>query len=216
LALHFSSQPFVEFITQNQLHKVGMKRTEAAGFAHFQDVILHQARGYTYDITGEFTSVYAEFPPFLRATAGMSSSAKEIASWLIALQRGQLFNKSSSLETLWSPAVLNNGQTAGFSRLLNGYALGQVIDRLEHPAVTSVGGNRAALVVYPKDNLSIVVITNLMGASPETFIDEIAGYYIPDMKTINGIMVEPKVLEDYGANMLSQISLLKSCLKQMF
>jgi CubicO group peptidase (beta-lactamase class C family) len=88
-----SGQPFSEYIKDHQLRKVGMKRTESAGFAHFEDVIPHQARGYTYDITGELTTVYAQFPPFLRATAGMSSNAKAIAMWSIALQKGGFSTK---------------------------------------------------------------------------------------------------------------------------
>ncbi len=193
-----SGAPFTDFIVKNQLREVKMPRTEAAGFAHFQGVVPHQARGYTYGITGELTTVYSEFPPYLRAAAGMSSSATEIANWLIALQAGKLFSHEASLQTLWRPAKLSDGKTVGFSRFLNGYAMGwQVIDRPEHPAVALVGGNRAALIVYPRDALAIVVLTNLMGASPETFIDAIAGHYIPDMQSINGITVPADVLDDY-------------------
>ena len=196
-----SGRPFSDFIIQNQLDKVGMPKTAAAGFAHFQDVIPHQARAYTYDITGSLSTVYAEFPPYLRASAGMSSNAIELARWVRALQNNQLFKHASSLATLWSPAILDNGHTAGFSRLLNGYALGwQVIDRPSHPAVALVGGNRAALAVYPQDQLTIVIITNLMGASPETFIDEIAAFYLDDMHSINGISLKPNILADYVGN----------------
>jgi tetratricopeptide (TPR) repeat protein len=42
------------------------------------------------------------------------------------------------------------------------------------------------MVVYPDDNLSIIVLTNLMGAVPERFTDEIAGFYVPEMKADNG------------------------------
>jgi len=189
---------FTDFIAQNQLVKLGMKRTESAGFTHLQGVIPHQARGYTYNFGDELTTIQYELPPFLRASAGMNSNVKEIAQWAIALQKGQLLSKPSSLKALWSPAVLENGKTAGFDRLLNGYALGwQVIERVEHPAVASVGGDRSALVIYPEDDLSIIVITNLMGASPQTFIDEIAEFYISGMEVINGIAVTEGTLENY-------------------
>jgi len=45
---------------------------------------------------------------------------------------------------------------------------------------------RSAFFVYPKDDLSIVVLTNFQGANPEFFIDQIAGFYIPEMKESNG------------------------------
>lgn len=196
-----AGKPFHDFIIGNQLRMANMPRTEKAGFSHFQGVVPHQARGYTYGVTGELSTVYSEFPPYLRTAAGMSSSATEIARWLVALQAGTLFSETDSLQTLWAPARLTNGRTAGFSRFLNGYAMGwQVIGRQEHPAVALVGGNRAALIVYPEDGLGIVVLTNLMGASPEIFIDAIAGHYIPNMQSINGISVPADVLDDYVGN----------------
>jgi len=193
-----SGKAFTDFIAENQLAKVGMKRTESAGFSHFQGVIPHQARGYTYYFGNELTTIQYELPPFLRAAAGMSSNVKEIALWVIALQKGKLLSEPSSLKSLWSPAVLDNGKTAGFDRLLNGYALGwQVIDRAKHPAIASVGGDRAALVIYPEDDLAIIVITNLMGANPQSFIDEISELYIADMDDINGITVAENTLKNY-------------------
>jgi len=187
-----SETRFTEFIKGQQLQKVNMKKTASAGFGHFQDVIPHSARGYTYFRNGKLTSVYEEFSPFLRTAAGMSSTAKELAAWIIALQNGQLLKNQASLTTLWTPAILNNGKTGGFNRLLNGYALGwPVIARAEHSAVAPIGGGRAALFVYPKDNLAIVILTNLQGAFPESFIDEVAGFYIPEMKRSNGFGLPP-------------------------
>ncbi|MCY1536997.1 hypothetical protein D9M68_724740 [compost metagenome] len=52
--------------------------------------------------------------------------------------------------------------------------------------MAAVGGGRNALFVYLNDDLSIVVLTNLMGSNPERFIDEIAGYYSNDMHEANG------------------------------
>lgn len=183
----FSGMPFVEFITKNQLNKVGMIKTADAGFAHFETVVPNQARAYTYVKTGKLTNLSAEFAPALRTTAGMTSSATEIAQWAIALQTNKLFDKTDSLEKLWQPNILADGKTAGFNQLVNGYALGwPIINRAEHSAVAPLGANRSALVIYPQDNLSIVVLTNLSGSLPSTFIDEIAGFYIADMKAENG------------------------------
>ena len=78
--------------------------------------------------------------------------------------------------------------------MVNGYALGwPTVTREEHPAVGPIGGMRSAFFVYLKDDLSIVILTNLQGANPEWFIDEIAGYYIPDMKESNGFGLSPSV-----------------------
>jgi len=191
-----SGHNFIDYIIQNQLRRASMNRTEEAGFSNLKDVITHSARRYTYYYdSGKIANIKAaDFPEFLRTTAGMSSTATEIANWVIALKSGELLNKPASIETLWTPAVLINGKTKGFNNLLNGYALGwPVVGRPEHPAVAPAGGDRAALFVYPNDDLSIVVLTNLMGALPSHFIDEIAGFYIPEMKAANGFGLPPAI-----------------------
>ena len=111
----------------------------------------------------------------------MSSKTSEMAKWIIALQSGKLIDKVN-LKILWEAAVLNNDEIGGFNNYLNGYALGwPVIQRDEHPAVASAGGDRNLLIIYPQDDLSIIVLTNLMGATPDNFIDEIASFYIPEL-----------------------------------
>jgi len=180
---------FTDYIIENQLQKAGMKRTEEAGFLNLNNVIPHSARCYTYYYGPTISNTKSEvYSKLLQTAAGMSSTAIEIANWVIALQTtDSLLNQPSSLEELWAPAILNNGKTQGFNNLLNGYALGwQVTNRSEHSAAAATGGNRTAFFVYPNDDLSIIVLTNLMGGLPSKFIDEIAGYYIPDMKVENG------------------------------
>jgi tetratricopeptide (TPR) repeat protein len=53
--------------------------------------------------------------------------------------------------------------------------------RPKHRAVIATGGSRAAFFVYPEDDLAVVVLTNLAGAFPEEFIDELAGIYKPEI-----------------------------------
>ncbi|PWA09971.1 serine hydrolase [Flavobacterium laiguense] len=188
-----SNMSFTEFIVKEQLQKTGMINTTRAGFGGSKDVIAHSAREYRFK-KGKYTNMFFWLPPSLQAAGGMGATAKEMADWIIALQNKQLLKEQKSLTTLWTPALLNNGKTGGFDNLLNGYAAGwPTITREQHPAVAPVGGGRSALFVYPKDNLSIVVLTNLNGASPETFIDELAAFYIPDMKKLAGIGFSPSV-----------------------
>jgi tetratricopeptide (TPR) repeat protein len=185
--------PFTEFIRKEQLVKAGMFNTIRSGFGAMKDVVIHLAGGYRYS-NEKLTNIFFSFPPSLQTAAGMSSTAKEIADWIIALQSNQLLKEKSSLVSLWSPALLNNGEIGGFSSLLNGYAAGwPVMIRADHPAYASVGGGRSAAVIYPNDNLSIIVLTNLAGGAPEVFIDEIAGFYIPDMKESNGFGLSQSV-----------------------
>lgn len=181
-----SGLPFTEFIKTAQLQKAGMVNTIRAGFGASREVIAQAAGGYRV-AQGKLVNMFFSFPPQLQTAAGMSSTATEMAQWIISLQNNRLLKEPSSLRTLWTPALLNNGKAAGFSSLLNGYAVGwPVVARKEHPAAAAVGGGRSAVFVYPEDDLSIVVLTNLAGGSPEVFIDEIAGFFIPGMKEANG------------------------------
>ncbi|MET0759459.1 MAG: serine hydrolase domain-containing protein, partial [Flavobacterium sp.] len=162
-----SNMPFTEFIVKEQLQKAGMTKTIQAGFAGSRDVISNIAGEYRFT-KGKHSNMFYSLPPTLQTAGGMISNAKEMADWIIALQNKQLLKENKSLTALWTPAILNNGKTGGFDNLLNGYAAGwPTIGRSDHPAVAPVGGGRSALFVYPKDNLSIIVLTNLSGASPE-------------------------------------------------
>ncbi|UPK72868.1 beta-lactamase family protein [Chitinophaga filiformis] len=194
-----SGMHFTRFIEERQFKPAGMVLTR---FGDSYDVIPNYAGAYTMtrQVGSRFIrnsvpgNSYMQFPVFFRTAAGIQSTATEMANWVIALKAGKLLKQSSSIDLLWTPAILNNGKTGGFNILTNGYALGwPTVTREEHPAVAPVGGGRSALFVYLKDDLSIIVLTNLMGSNPDQFIDEIAGYYIPDMHESNGFGLSPNL-----------------------
>lgn len=198
LITQLSGQPFTEFTQTRQFNVVGMPRT-TWGDAH--EVVPNAARGYSFmaRVDGQLRrspqlrNMFEVFAPSVLPAAGLTSTAEEVAHWLLALQQGKLL-QASSLPVLWTPGVLNNGTQRGFSKLLNGYALGwPTITRPEHPAVAPVGGGRSAIFVYPQDELAIVVLTNLSGANPDRFVDEIAGYYLPDMRPATGFGLPPTI-----------------------
>lgn len=175
-----SEQPFTQFITDQQFQPLKMTKTAAAGFDYFDYVVAHQARQYHFDGEGRLHTLHVEFAPFLRTAAGMTSNATELAMFATALLQGELLN-GDSLKAMWTATILNNGKTDGFSDLENGYALGwQVIGRDEHPAVSASGGNATTLIIYPEDDLIVVLLTNLVGALPIQFADDIASFYFTD------------------------------------
>ncbi len=180
-----SGKHFTDFIAENQFVPCEMKATQ---FADSYDIIPNSAGAYS-TITniegkwindGQIHNAYAAFPLFFRTATGIVSTADDLSKWLIALQNGTIL-KQISVDQLFTTTKLNNGDIGGFNILTNGYALGwPTVVREKHPAVAPVGGMRSALFVYPQDNLSIVVLTNLQGSSPEWFIDEIAGFYLQE------------------------------------
>jgi CubicO group peptidase (beta-lactamase class C family) len=175
-----SGQSFTQFITEQQLQPLEMTKTADAGFGYFEYVVPNQARQYYFGPDGRLHNLHAEFAPFLRAAAGMTSSATELAHYAIALQQGNPL-KLASLAEMWTATTLENGQTAGFNDLENGYGIGwQIISREKHPAVSASGGNATTLIIYPDDDLVIVVLTNLVGALPISFVDDIAALYLSE------------------------------------
>ncbi|MEP6622246.1 MAG: serine hydrolase domain-containing protein [bacterium] len=189
--------PFTRFIKERQLDAAGMQHTM---FGDMHDVVPHLAGNYWYlrnigateRIASELNISPRDWPPFLWTAVGLNASAEDLAHWIIALQSGGLLRDPGSLAKLWTPGVAKDGSTHGFGGVLNGYALGwPVATRPEHRAVAPTGGGRAALFIYPDDDLSIVVLTNVFGAAPQSFIDEVAAYFIPEMHAANGFGLSP-------------------------
>lgn len=192
-----SGMHFTKFIETRQFNVAGMNLTR---FGDSFDIITNDAGGYTtiQNVGGKWLrggplgKNFIKFPVFYRTAAGIMSTSTEMANWIIALQNGTLLKDKASLQTLWSPAILTNGKTGGFSKLLNGYALGfPTVSRAEHPAVAPVGGGRSTFFIYPKDDMAVVILTNLNGANPDNFTDEVAAYYQPDMHVANGFGLAP-------------------------
>jgi CubicO group peptidase (beta-lactamase class C family) len=173
-------EPFIQFIQRRQLDVVGMPRTV---FGDDHDVVLHSARTYTPYVLVDgkperrntLYKVHVEFPAMLHGCAGLNSTAEEIARWLIALQRGELLKRKSSLTTLWTARTLNDGKPGPWG--IGAWVFG----RLEHPVYFAVGAAKSALAIYPDDGLAIVVLTNLSADMWLPFVDGIAAHYIPDL-----------------------------------
>ncbi len=184
-----SGKLFTEFFQQGQFIPAGMKQT---CFGDSYDVIggMAQSYSFTYNRNGLWRRsskpkhVFEEFALIIRAAAGINSTADELANWMIALRNGNLISKSA-LDTLWTPAYHNDGTIAPRS-------LGwSVILREQHPAIAGSGGMRSALYYYPADDVGVIVLTNLRGANPEKFIDQVAGYYIPALHPYTGTGLQP-------------------------
>jgi CubicO group peptidase (beta-lactamase class C family) len=172
-----SGQPFLRFIQQRQFDAVGMKQT---GYGDFSDVILDKAVSYRFDGDGKtLKHVVDDFPAFLRTGAGINTTAEEVARWLIALQQEKLL-KRPALMRMWQRGRFNDGKPTP-------WAMGWPTMRdKEYRAVGGIGGMRSAFYVYPENDLSVVILTNLAGASPEQMIDVVAGYFLPGLRGVSG------------------------------
>ncbi|MDH6253362.1 CubicO group peptidase (beta-lactamase class C family) [Chryseobacterium sp. H1D6B] len=176
-----SGEPFDLFFKHKQFQPVGMKNTV---FGDSRDVIPYFAPTYGYRSSiddrklneEKLINDYHIFPDYSRTAAGLNTSAEDLAKWIISLQKQQLFKSKSTLTKMWSPSKMNNGTPTSWAL---GWGLTKF--RTKHKAVGMSGGGRSAFLVYPDDNLSVIVLTNLMGSSPEDFLEELAGVYNPEI-----------------------------------
>ena len=176
-----SGKPFPEVFKERQFDVAGMPRTM---FGDSRNVIPHFAPTYRYtkEMDGKklkepvLVNNYNEFAPTSWAGSGLNSTAEEMAKWVIALQQGKFLKTKEALQTMWTPAKFNNGSPTSWTP---GWGIAKI--RAKHRAFGMSGGGRSAFLIYPDDDLAVIVLTNLGGSSPENFIEELAGLYNPDI-----------------------------------
>ena len=185
-----TGEPFTQFMKEKQFNPVGMPNT---GFGDSRDVIPHLSESYWYMRnvhnkrvpTNNLQIYFRDWPPLIRAAAGINTTAEQLAKWAIALQKEKLVSKQS-LRILWNPGTLNDGTHQSFSTIVNGYGLGwPVTIRSKHNAYGPTGGGCTAMFIYPDDDLTVILLTNLTFSNPESFIDKVASFYIPDIEQSN-------------------------------
>jgi CubicO group peptidase (beta-lactamase class C family) len=192
-----TEKPFTTGFERNQFKIAHLKNTV---FGDSRAIIPNYAPSYRYNSffdgkkgEAKLTNTYTEFPDFTRTGAGLNSTAEDIGNWLIALQSGKLFQKSSTLVMMWSPSTFNNGSPTSWAR---GWGITKF--RKNHKAIGMSGGNRSVIMFYPDDDLAIIVLTNLAGSSPEDFIEEIAGCYNQDIVKADPLTYLRKNLREKG------------------
>jgi len=116
--------------------------------------------------------------PSLNTTADGSLyfSVLDLAKWDAALYTDRLL-KRSSMQEMWTVTTLRSGQPNGGQ-----YGFGWFVEvQKGHRVVEHDGswqGFEAQISRYLDDGLTVVVLTNLSGASPHRIADEVAAPYL--------------------------------------
>lgn len=182
----YSGKPFETVFRERQFQPAHMTRTL---FADARDIVPGLVQNYRYATrwdglpldTKKLAIGYAEFPAFHHTASGLNSTAEDLAQWIIALQQQKLLKTKAALNTLWTAGTYNNGQPTQ-------WALGWMTrPRTQHRAIIATGGGRSVFCVYPEDDFAVIVLTNLSGCSPEDFIDELVGYFNPEIAAADPI-----------------------------
>jgi CubicO group peptidase (beta-lactamase class C family) len=171
-------EPFVEGVRRRQFAVADMP---SATFSDAYSIVPGRATSYALRqmVDGVLTprdtpqpNVFS-YPKSLYTGAGVTASSEEVARWIIALRNDKLLSADKRKE-MWTAGRMPDGAPTA-------WALGwPAFPREKHPAVAGIGGGSAAFYFYPEDDVGIVILTNLGGAQPQQFIEQVAEYYGSD------------------------------------
>jgi CubicO group peptidase (beta-lactamase class C family) len=175
---HVTGEFYGDFLQQRIFHPLDMQTTRIISEA---DIIPNRAAGYRL-VKGELKN-QEWVAPMVNTTADGSLyfSILDLAKWDAALYTEKLL-KRSSLDQMWTPAKLKNGQPNE-----DGYGFGwSTEDRHGHHVVSHTGswqGFRTAIARYVNDQLTVVVLANLAEAEPGAIAEHVADIYLADAPT---------------------------------
>ncbi|TPN86802.1 serine hydrolase domain-containing protein [Aquimarina algicola] len=180
-----SGMNYVQFLQKKQFDKIGISKEIIFGSSF--EVEKNKSSTYSYYKKNKQTNEYEkgeklfeiseDFSPLVWADAGAFATTEALTKWIMALENETFITKKSIAE-MWTAVPLNNGQYGGFGGFLNGYGYGwPIMMRENHSSVAPIGGGRASVIIYPKDKLTIILLTNLTGSSPQKIIEKIAHHY---------------------------------------
>jgi CubicO group peptidase (beta-lactamase class C family) len=162
-----------DFLEKRVFGPLDMRTTRIISEA---DIVPHRSAGYRL-VKGELKN-QEWVSPTLNTTADGSLyfSIMDLAKWDAALYTEKLL-KRSSLEQMWTVAKLSNGQPNSGQ-----YGFGWFIGTKNgHRVIGHEGqwqGFETQISRYVDDKLTVVVLTNLDDAKPETFADRVAEMYL--------------------------------------
>jgi CubicO group peptidase (beta-lactamase class C family) len=162
-----------DFLQERIFQPLGMTTTRVMSEA---DIIPNRAAGYRL-VKGELKN-QEWVAPTVNTTADGSLyfSILDLAKWDATLYTEKLL-KRSSLEQMWTPARLSNGQPNS-----GDYGFGWSIGNVRGHRVLDHGGAwqgfKTHISRYVDDKLTVVVLTNLGDAEPGVIIEHVADMYL--------------------------------------
>ena len=182
-----SGQTYGQFVAERIFQPLGMVSTHMNNRSL---IIPDRADGY--QLKGlQLQNATPVSPTQPYAAGGLVTTVLDLARWDKALNKKRLL-KHSSYDAMWTPAVLNDAQTHpyGFGWRLDPYR-GQ--ERLHHSG--GIPGFSTYIEQFVKEDLAIIVLTNLDKAAADHIAHSIAELYLPVL-TANG----PQPIEDTASD----------------
>ncbi|MGH9643592.1 MAG: serine hydrolase domain-containing protein, partial [Terriglobales bacterium] len=184
-----SAMSYVDFCRTQLFAPAGLKNPQ---FGDSQTLIKNRGPIYTpyhWDAkgnpgpAGELTVLNGISPAWNYPNNGLSISVEDLARWLVALMNYKVIDETS-LKALLTPLRLNDGSISAippspFSPW-RGETAGGLLRAADarHPAVGGTGGPFAAYLLYPKDKLAVVILTNTQESNPDAIVSDVARKYL--------------------------------------
>ncbi|HTH00049.1 MAG TPA: serine hydrolase domain-containing protein [Vicinamibacterales bacterium] len=175
-----SGKPWADFLNERIFVPLGMTATRVTSLA---DIIPNRAHGYAWS-SGQLQN--EDDWPAIRPSGAFVSTILDLAKWDRSLSGEQILKDASKRE-MWQSVRLNNGRTFP-------YGFGWQLDDWPADAPTPTGvpmmrhggainGFRAGYARWPRQRLTVIVLTNLTNAPYEGLVANVAIRYVPELKT---------------------------------
>jgi CubicO group peptidase (beta-lactamase class C family) len=111
-------------------------------------------------------------PDYLLPAAGLNASIEDLIRWEQAIAAGEMLSEQA-LQQMMTSYVNADGVETSFGL---GFLTGELAGL---PLVAYGGGAAVWRIAVPDESLIVIVLTNLQGARPESFIAELGALYSP-------------------------------------
>jgi D-alanyl-D-alanine carboxypeptidase len=159
-----SGQPWDQFFAERVFGPMGMSATRTTTTTA---LVPRRARGYEWRDGGY---VNARDYVAVRPSGAFLSTVLDLAKWDAALDDDRMLTRATR-EEMWKPTPLSTGAVSG-------YGFGWEVDSIDgHRAVMHFGslpGFIAAMMRFPDDRLTIIVLTNAGDIDIDEIVDGVA------------------------------------------
>jgi CubicO group peptidase (beta-lactamase class C family) len=167
-----AGKSWAEFIAERIFQPLGMNASRATTpFA----IVPNRAGGYDWK-NGEWQNA-VEFLA-IRPSGAFLSSLEDLLKWDAALN-GESPLKRDLRMLMWEPVALNNATSSGYGL---GWQIGDRMGKRVYSHGGTLGGFRSHYARFPKEHVSIIVLTNLSSAKPDQILWKVAAAVIPGLE----------------------------------
>ena len=172
-----SGKPWADFLNERVFAPLAMTSTRPTSVAA---IILNRAGGYAWN-KDRFENM--ENWTTVRPSGAFVSTVLDMAKWEAALQSDRILSASTKKD-MWTPVRLNDGREYpyGFGWEVDHFPNGvgpTDVPMIRHEG--SIPGFRAVYWRLPKQDITVIVLSNLEGAGLDNLTAGIAVRYVPEL-----------------------------------